>query len=320
MKILIIGSGNKWRMEKGVERALRRAGHKTRLVDDRRAKRLIGRRLTQKWALGSAHQFKPDFVFLSKCHALDLDTVHSIVRDTPNAMWYHDPQWHRATYRPDIKHIMEVGKLSQTFFVTGFEDEWRALGLPAKFLPAAADRDIRPVPYQAKYHSDVSFIGSGYDPTRATFLLKVAKKYDLKVWGPNWHQWRDELKWHGLPVEGEEFAAVCSSSSISLGINPDRARGGTNYTSDRTWMVILAGGFYLGQGTPGLTGMLREGEHCAWYQDVDSCMQKIKHYLENSAARERIRREGQVFVRENHTYDQRIGNLISGDAYVSPLG
>ena len=307
-------------MEKSVERALRRAGHKTRLLDDRRTKRIIGRRLTQGWVLGSARQFRPDFVFLSKCHALELDTVHTIVRDTPNAMWYHDPQWHRATYRPDIKHIMEVGKLSQTFFVTGFDAEWRALGLPAKFLPAAGDRDIRPVPYQAKYHSDVSFIGSGYDPTRATFLLKVAKKFDLKVWGPNWHQWRNELKWHGLPVEGEEFSAVCSSSSISLGINPDRAKGGTNYTSDRTWMVILAGGFYLGQGTPGLTGMLREGDHCAWYTDVDSCMQKIKHYLENSAARERIRREGNVFVRENHTYDQRIRNLITGDAYVNPLG
>jgi hypothetical protein len=319
VKILIIGSDNKWRMERSVERALRRAGHKTRLLDDRRTKRLIGRKLTQQWILTRARQFKPDFIFLSKCLALSLDTVRKIIGDTPNAMWYHDPQWYRATYRPDIRHILEVGKLSQTFFVTGFDHEWRALGLPAKFLPAAADRDIRPVPYQAKYHSDVSFIGTGYDPTRATFLLKVAKKYDLKVWGKGWHKWRDELKWHGLPVEGKEFAAVCSSSSISLGINPDRAKGGTNYTSDRTWMVILAGGFYLGHGTPGLTNLLREGDHCAWYQDVDSCIKKIGYYLENSAARERIRREGQVFVREHHTYDQRIRHLLTGDSYVNPL-
>jgi len=84
-------------------------------------------------------------------------------------------------------------------------------------------------------------------------------------------------------------------------------------------MVILAGGFYLGHGTPGLTEMLREGDHCAWYTDIESCLAKIGYYLENSAARERIRREGHVFVREHHTFDQRIHNLLSGEAFVNPL-
>ena len=69
-----------------------------------------------------------------------------------------------------------------------------------------------------KFHSDVSFIGTGYDPSRAQFLLKIAKKYDLKVWGRGWEEWRKPLHWGGRPVEGKEFAAVCSSSSISLGI------------------------------------------------------------------------------------------------------
>ena len=221
--------------------------------------------------------------------------------------------------QPEVAHIVAVGKLTQTFFVSGFDAEWRALGLPAKFLPSAADREIKPVPPKKQYHSDVSFIGTGYDPSRAQFLLKVANKYDIKVWGKGWEKWRKPLNWKGRSVEGSEFAAVCSSSSISLGINPDRAKGGSTYTSDRTWMVILAGGFYLGHGTPGLTQMLREGDHCAWYKDIDSCLTKIGYYLENSAARERIRREGQVFVREHHTFDQRIHNLLSGEAFVNPL-
>jgi Glycosyl transferases group 1 len=306
-------------MERSTERALRRAGHRTLLIDDRRTKRLIGRKLTQRWTLARAARFKPDFVFLSKCLGLDPETVSQIIANKPNAMWYHDPQWYKSTYRPDIAHIVTIGKLSQTFFVSGFEAEWRALGLPAKFLPAAGDRDIRPVKASRRYASDVSFIGTGYDPARASFLLKVARKYDLRVWGLGWEEWRKPLNWSGRPVEGKEFAAVCSSSKISLGINPARAEGGKVYTSDRTWMVILAGGFYLGQGTSGLTEMLREGDHCAWYNDIESCIAKCAYYLENSAARERIRREGQVFVREHHTYDQRIHNLLSGEAYVNPL-
>jgi hypothetical protein len=306
-------------MESGTDRALKRAGHKTLLVDDRRAKRTIGHKLTQRWVLSQARRFKPDFVILSKCLALDLATVATIIEGKPNSMWYQDPQWYKSTYRPDIAHIVAVGKLAQTFFVSGFDPEWRALGLRAKFLPAAGDRDLKPVPPKKRYHSDVSFIGTGYDPSRAQFLLKIAKKYDIKVWGKGWEEWRRPLNWSGRPVEGSEFAAVCSSSNISLGVNPDRAKGGKSYTSDRTWMVILAGGFYLGQGTPGLTEMLREGDHCAWYTDADSCLAQIDYYLKNSAQRERIRREGQVFVRSNHTFDQRIHNLLSGEAFVNPL-
>jgi hypothetical protein len=51
-------------MEKCTERALERDGHKTLLIDDKRAARIIGRKLAQKWALTQARRFKPDFVFL----------------------------------------------------------------------------------------------------------------------------------------------------------------------------------------------------------------------------------------------------------------
>ena len=308
-------------MERGTERALRRAGHVTRIIDDKRTKRLLGWKLAQRWALSQANRFAPDFVFLSKCQGLAPETVAEMIEGKPNAMWYHDAQWFKSTYRPDIAHIVKIGKLSQTFFVSGFEKEWAALGLPAKFLPSCADASIKPVPQNRKYASDVAFIGTGYDPSRANFLMKVAKKHDLRVWGRGWEEWRKTLNWSGRPVEKKEFAAVCSSSKIVLGVNPARytAQSG-NTTSDRTWMVILAGGFFLGQGTPELEHMLRDGDHCGWYRDAEDCVAKITYYLENAASRERIRREGQVFVREHHTFDQRIHNLLSGEEFVNPLG
>jgi hypothetical protein len=310
-------------MERGTERALRRAGHTTRLIDDRRAKRLIGWRLTQLWALAEARRFRPDFVFLSKCHALAPATVARIVGDTPNSMWYHDAAWFSTPERPDIAHIIKIGKLSQTFFVSGFENEWAALGLNAKFLPSCADTGIKPLPPDKRYASDVVFIGTGYDPARAEFLLEVAKQYEVKVWGLGWDQWRKQLNWSGRVVEGKEFSAVCSSSKIILGIKPTiynakvSASGGT--ASDRTWMVMLGGGFYLGPGTPELRKMLRHDEHCAWYEDLDSCLGLIGHYLEDSRARERIRRQGEAFVRTHHTFDARIPNLLSGEPFVNPL-
>ena len=320
MRILLIGSDNPWRMEAAVERAMRRAGHVTMLIDDRRTKRLIGWRLTQLWARMQARRFRPDFVFLSKCLALDPGTVASIIAGTPNAMWYHDPQWHRDLNRQDIAHITAIGRLAQTFFVTGFDAEWRAHGLNALFLPAAGDSGILPAQRDERFASDIAFIGTGYDPDRASLLLEVASRFDLRVWGPGWDEWRDGLRWNGRSVEGRDFAAVCSTARITLGINPTRAAGGVSYTSDRTWMVMLAGGFYLAQRTSGLATMLRDGEHCAFYDNADSCIEKCGQYLEHEGEREQIRHGGEKFVRSHHTYDQRVPNLLAGTPFVNPLG
>lgn len=320
MRILLIGSAQQWSMARGTERALRRDGHITRLIDDLGVRRLIGSRLTQRWALAQARRFKPDFVFLSRCPALTQETVAAIIEGKPNAMWFHDSQSYRNTYRPEIAHVIKIGKLVRTFFVSGFVREWAALGLPAKFLPSCADADMKPVAPKKGFGSDVTFIGSGDDPSRANFLLKVAKKYDLKVWGNGWEKWRKQLNWGAQAVVGKDFAAVCSSSKIVLGVN--RAKQTINSASgesDNPWMIIQAGGFFLGHGTPELKRMLREGDHCAWYKDIESCLAQCAYYLESGAQRERIRREGHVFVKEHHTFDQRIRNLLSGEEFVNPL-
>jgi hypothetical protein len=319
MRILLIGSQNEWRMEAAVERAFQRAGHETLLIDDRRTKRLIGRRLTQTWATRHARKFSPDFVFLSKCLALDADTVDEVIRDRPNAMWYHDPQWHSEVERPDIAHIATIGRLARTFFVTGFVPEWTAHGLRAKFLPAAADAGITPVPEDPFFKAEISFIGTGYDPVRADLLMAVAKHHDLRVWGLGWEPWKDKLRWGGRPVEGAEFAAVCSSSCVVLGINPTRAAGGPTYTSDRTWMVMMAGGFLLTEYSPGLAAMLHDGVHCAFYHDTDSCVTRIFHFLASVRERHVIRSTGEQFVRANHTYDQRIPFLLEDRKWSNPL-
>jgi spore maturation protein CgeB len=238
-------------------------------------------------------------------------------------MWYHDAPWFNKPESPDVAHIINIGKLTQTFFVSGFEKQWAALGLNAKFLPSCADAGITPLPPQERYASDVVFLGTGYDPARANFLLGVAEKYDVKVWGQGWEEWREQLNWSGRIVEGKEFSLVCSSSKVVLGVNPTiytaNSAASGNTASDRTWMVILGGGFYLGPGTPELKTMLRENVHCGWYDDLDSCLELVGQYLEDGARRERIRKDGEAFVRDHHTFDARIKNVLAGEAFVNPL-
>jgi hypothetical protein len=317
MRILIIGSKNDWRMEAAVERALRREGHETLLIDDRRHKRLFGWSLTQRWALRQRKKFRPDFVFLSKCRALAAETVAEIISGVQNAMWYHDALWYNDPARPDIAHILKIGRVARTFFVTGFEKEWARHGVNAKWLPSAGNSQIRPVPRDERFASDIAFIGAGYDPDRARLLVEVARHFDLRVWGPGWEEWKGKLNWTGRSVERNEFAAVCSSTKIMLGINPTKGSGGS-FISDRLWMVMLAGAFHLGQRSRPIDELLIEGRHVAWYDDVTSCIEKCEYYLAHSAERDEIRLEGERYVRANHTYDQRIINVLEDREFSLP--
>jgi len=325
VRVLLVGSHRTERIERGVERALRRAGHETLLIDDRRLRRNIGRSLTQRWVLTAARRFRPDFVFLSKCLGLTLETVERLVRDRPSAVWYQDPQWYADARRPEIAHTIAAGRLADTFFVTGFEGEWRAMGLNAMLLPSAADRGISPVPPSRRFAADVSFIGTGpgvrhgggaFAPERAEFLAAVADGLRgvarVRVWGGGWEEYRDRIEWGGRPVFGRELELVCSSSAIVLGINPARAAGATYYTSDRVWMMMLGGGFYLGRHSPGLDRLLVGGEHCAWYTDVSDCVATARYYLANHTERTRIRLAGEAHVRAHHTFDQRIEYILTG--------
>ncbi|HXC26189.1 MAG TPA: glycosyltransferase [Gemmatimonadaceae bacterium] len=313
MRVLILGSSNPWRMEAAIARAFERAGHVTMMLDDRRIKRAIGHALTQRWVLLQAKRFRADFILLSKCMALDIETVAALVRDTPNAMWYHDAAYFNDSSRPDIAHIVNVGRLSDRFFVTGFEAEWRALGLNAKFLPAAADRSIVPVAPDPRYAADISFTGTGYDESRAQLLIALSRRFRVRVWGTSWERWRDTLDWGGRAVEGREFTTVCSSSTLMLGIHPKQMHSADQATSDRLWMTILAGGMYLGPYANGVAGMLQDGVHCAWYTDVDSCIAQAERYLGDPELVARVRAQGEAFVRAHHTYDERIRHLLPQD-------
>jgi spore maturation protein CgeB len=84
-------------------------------------------------------------------------------------------------------------------------------------------------------------------------------------------------------------------------------------------MVILAGGFYLGEYSTGMSQMLHDGVHCSWYRDLDDCIDRAGEFLSGDKERQAIRARGEEFVRANHTYDQRAPFILEDRAWVNPL-
>lgn len=289
------------------------------LIDDRKLSRTIGSAATQRWVRFRSERFRPDFILLSKCLGLEIDTVATLVKDRQNAMWYSDAQWFtHVGSREDIAHIAAVGRQAARLWLPAFVSEWRTMGYDAHYLPFAGDRDIVPAPRDPALATDVAFLGTGYDPDRARFLIELSRHVRLRVWGLGWEKWRDQIDWAGHPAEGDEFAAVCSSARLTLGITAANAKGNPFYT-DRMFITMLAGGCYLGEGGRDADRMLADGEHCIWYGSLEDCVARAKRYLADAPSRERIRAAGAAFVRAHHTYDERVAHFLSGAPYVPPL-
>jgi hypothetical protein len=204
--------------------------------------------------------------------------------------------------------------------VTGFVDEWRAHGTNAAFLPSAAAAEITPEPPDPRCASETAFIGSGYDAGRAEFLMRMASSLDTRVYGPGWDAWRQQLRWNGGPVEGRDFARICASAEFTLGSLPAIAAGATTYASNRMWTTMLAGGLYVGPWAPGIDRLALDGVHCLWYRQAEDCIERLRGLLgEPAHVRRRIRRAGAALVRQHHTYDARVPNLIDSIPWVNPL-
>jgi len=105
------------------------------------------------------------------------------------------------------------------------------------------------------------------------------------------------------PAIGRELAAVASLSKISLGFLSE-----TNYDghTSRTFEIPACGGFMLGQRSAGQLEFFEEGREIECFDSYEEMHDKIRFYLANDAARERIRAAGRErCVRSGYSYQER---------------
>jgi spore maturation protein CgeB len=258
-------------------------------------------------------------LIVGKGRCLEPDVLEEACAGRRSLMWYHDLR------RPPLDDVVERARRVELLFLNsaGQVPEYEALGARrALFLPLAFDARMEgPAEPAPELATDVAFVGTGYDAYRAELLVRLARRFRLRVWGPGWEPWADRLDWAGRHARGPDLARICASARIVLGIDPSfqvesPIRG---YASNRMWRVPGCGGFYLGHATPGMREIMLDDEHCAWYDDEEHAVAQIDRYLADDAARRRIRDQGRAFVAAHHTFDRRIENLLAGAPFVNPL-
>lgn len=159
---------------------------------------------------------------------------------------------------------------------------------------------------------DVAFIGGpGRDGGRADFILRIADRHVIDVFGVGWGPWlgaHPNLRVN-RPVGPRGFRRVCAESRIVIGMN--QLGGAPRYFSNRIWQTLGCGAFHLTGFEPEIDQVFARGEHLDWFVDDEDASDLIERYLPDEAARSRIAEAGHRLALEQHQYRHRIESVLA---------
>jgi len=309
MRILFFARRKKSMQSTGhLAAGLRAAGHDVRMVRYGFWSQFVGEAILDRYLRVFARVWTPDIVLVWK------DCI------SPGLMAAFSNRYHCIVYCIDWfeeapESICRRARLADLFLLshTGQFDMYRKAGIDRiAWLPQACDTDAyRPAASAGeRFHSDVGFIGSpssrGFD--RSRLLERIDEEFDLKIWGPRWSTCGQRFR-HAFDREiyPAEYAQICAGARIVLGC--DISWHVTLYFSNRLWLTLGCGGFYLTNYLPQLETLFENHRHLVWYHSPEECLELIRHYLPLEDERRRIAKAGLELVRSKHTYFHRANSL-----------
>lgn len=147
--------------------------------------------------------------------------------------------------------------------------------------------------------ADLTFIGSNYTARRHELIDRLDHAPDF----PTFEKWGEP----GPQVWGDQFANVAHYSKIVVGDNFVNDVPG--YWSDRVYLTLGCGGFFLTAYVPGLEYEFENHKQLVWWNTWDELRDLIRHYLPRESARKKIALNGYRTVHVRDTYDLRVAQM-----------
>jgi len=189
------------------------------------------------------------------------------------------------------------------------------------YLPMACDPGIhRPVSLTVeernRWGSPVSFVGAGYHNRQQVFASFADMPF--KIWGTEWPECKpfDRMVQEGgrrlTPVE---YNKIFSATDININLHSSSERDGVDPTGDfvnpRTFELAAAGAFQLVDERSLLTECFEAGKELVTFRNPRELKEKIAYYLNRPEERQAIADRGRARALRDHTYDQRIQQMLS---------
>lgn len=256
--------------------------------------------------IGKAHMEKPDIIFLHHQNpesldvgtAIELSNVAFVVNYTldvrKDISWYKDIAPHIGlTLFGDLESVEELRK-------AGIKN--------VDYLGSSADYSWYK-PLNLPRTEDIVFIGGNYVNTSLDFpqaqqrvdmveFMKDAFGDRFKLYGMGWKSGVDM-------VNPQQEIEIYNRSKIAITHN-NFTRGG--YTSDRLWRSMGCGIATISQYYPGINKNINKYVGSTWL-DFPMLKKECEKLLNLDEEREAMGRAGSEWVRINHSWKNRIGQL-----------
>lgn len=277
--------------------------------------------------LGAVERFRPSVLLGLKLGRIAPGTLAAIRRrGVPVALWYVDcfdatvpDQIRRLLSECDVFMTSACGMIPEYQRLTRAPVHWVHEGV---HLPAFRATSL-PAAQRATYASEVAFVGNVLHPPvadrslaerRLRLLRRIARIYDLKVWGPQGDV-DTRRRWRGVPGKliewpayNRELVKICGAARMVLGLNTINSV--ERYFSNRTFLTLAAGGFHVTHYVPGLERMFHNHEHLVWFEDDDECLELLAHYRRRPRQRARIAAQGRRWTRRRYSMSRQVGRIM----------
>ena len=84
----------------------------------------------------------------------------------------------------------------------------------------------------------------------------------------------------------------------------------------RVFDIMGAGGFVISNYQPELAEIFVPGEDIVLYDSIPDLLMKIEYYLEHEGERKQIAKNGYEKVKEYHSYDMRLTEMLKASGLV----
>jgi spore maturation protein CgeB len=297
--------------------------------------------------LGAADRSKPQLVWAEKQEYLRADTIQQLRAGGAVTLHYNPDPYFSLSWKRTRLADQCIGVYNALVVTKRYElDEYRrqasgqVIYSPLGFDPIGHAPPAVRIPNPRE---KVVFVG-GWEPRRERLLAAASEATaDVAVWGYGWsiaQQSRlDPLRalrlgrltpgkplYFGAPHsrlsssirEGESsngeiyedrYAAVVAGSQISLGflreLNPDQH-------TTRSFEIPAIGGFMLADRTEDHREFFEEGKEAEYFASDEEFRDKMRFYLANDCAREKIRSAGhERCMTSGYSYDDRIRAIMA---------
>ena len=338
MKILAVTYHNPYYLTfaEYVERAIEQSGHTLQTFDYR--KWLIPGRVRDRVPalhafdlnrinnklIGKAKTFKPDLVLVTGGHTITPETITRIRKESKaiTVNWIAD-------FPLKFDEYAHIGPFYDFCFWSGTDglNRYKALGgTNGHWLPFACDPYYhKPVVLsdaeKKEYECDICFIGT--NNTERVGILEKLCSFNIGIWGQGWERLPDKspIKRHlrGRAVGPEIWTKIFSAAKIVLNITGHRCdvmvpfieEKDFRMTNTRIFEVLGCGASQLVDTKPDALTLFTTGQHLDCYKNADEAMELVDFYLRNPEKRNAIAEEGRKEALRKHTYQHRIGEILS---------